>query len=62
MKTYVRLCYCLVQICLEWVSDNTYRENQKHTLYVQQRLSQNGTVYDLMLKKAVQPDMPQMTI
>jgi len=51
MNTYEQLGNCLFQFFLELVSDKSYTENQKLTFYVQQRLSQNGAVYDLMWKK-----------
>jgi hypothetical protein len=34
----------------------------KHTVYVQERFSENRAVYKVMWKNMVQPDRPQMTI
>jgi len=51
MNTYVHLWNSIFQFFLELVSNKRYTENQKRTFYVQQRLSQNGAVYDLMWKK-----------
>ena len=62
MNTYVHLRNRLFQFFLELVSDKSYTENQKRTFHGQQRLSQNSSVYDLMWKNVVEPDMPEMTI
>ena len=51
MNTYVPLWNCLFQFFLELVSDKSSTGNQKRTFYVQQCLSQNGAVCDLMWKK-----------
>jgi hypothetical protein len=41
--------------------DNSCRENQKHTSYVQKRFSEYRAIYEIMSKNVVEPEGPQMT-
>ena len=43
------------------VSDKNCTES-KHTFYVQHTVFENCTVYEIMWKNTIKPDMPQMTI
>jgi len=44
------------------VSDKNLQRKSRHTFYVQQLLSENRAVYEIMWINIVQPDRPQMTI